>query len=50
MKAGQEYLYFCTKEPGSGQLQFSRTYEEHQQAVRIYRPLWENYDREHSQN
>lgn len=44
MKAGQEYLYFCTKEPESGQLQFSRTYEEHQQAVRLYRPLWEAYD------
>ncbi len=44
MKAGQEYLYFCTKEPESGQLYFSRTYEEHQQAVRRYRPLWEVYD------
>ena len=50
MKAGREYLYFCTREPGSGQLYFSRTYEEHQQAVRLYRPLWEAYDQQHSQN
>ena len=47
MKAGQEYLYFCTREPESGQLYFSRTYEEHQQAVRQYRPLWEAYDEKH---
>ncbi len=47
MKAGQEYLYFCTREPDSGALYFSRTYEEHQQAVRHYRPLWEAYDEQH---
>ena len=49
MLAGQEYLYFCTREPDSGSLQFSRTYEEHQQAVRKYRPLWEAYDQAHAQ-
>ena len=44
MVSGQEYLYFCTKEPESGELYFSRTLEEHNRAVQIYRPLWEAYD------
>ena len=38
------YLYFCSKDPTSGELQFSKTYEEHQAAVEQYRPLWIEYD------
>ena len=38
------YLYFCSKDPTSGELQFSKTYEEHQAAVDMYRPLWIEYD------
>lgn len=47
MKAGQQYYYFCTREPESGQLYFSRTLAEHEAAVAQYRPLWEAWDREH---
>ena len=38
------YLYFCCREPKSGELEFSRTYEEHLAAVERYRPLWIQYD------
>ena len=48
MVRGQEYLFFCTKEPESGELYFSRTLSEHEAAVRIYRPLWEKWDSEHA--
>ena len=44
----ENYLYFCSKDPASGELYFSKTYEEHQNAVSIYSPLWQAYDREHS--
>jgi len=40
----EQYLYFCAKEPASGELAFSKTLEEHNAAVAIYRPLWEAYD------
>lgn len=40
------YLYFCAKGPGSGELHFSRTLEEHELAVSIYAPLWQAYDQE----
>ena len=40
------YLYFCSTDPSSGELQFSRTLEEHEAAVAQYRPLWEAYDAE----
>ena len=40
------YLYFCAKGPDTGELHFSRTLEEHEQAVSIYAPLWQAYDRE----
>ena len=40
----EKYLYFCAKEPESGQLYFSRTLEEHQRAVAAYSPLWKQYD------
>ncbi len=38
------YLYFCAKNPESGELYFSRTLAEHEQAVAIYAPLWKQYD------
>jgi len=40
----QRYLYFCSKDPDTGELYFSRTLEEHEAAVRIYAPLWQAYD------
>ncbi len=42
----EEYLYFCSKDPSTGELHFSRTLEEHNQAVSIYAPLWQAYDKE----
>lgn len=41
-----QYLYFCSMNPREGTLYFSKTLEEHNEAVRTYRPLWEEYDRE----
>lgn len=43
MKSG--VLYFCSKDPESGELCFAATYAEHQNNVNIYRPLWEAFDR-----
>lgn len=40
----ENYLYFCAKDPESGELHFSRTQAEHDQAVAIYAPLWKAYD------
>ena len=40
----EKYLYFCSKDPDTGELYFSRTLEEHEAAVRIYSPLWQAYD------
>lgn len=42
----ENYLYFCAKDPESGELHFSRTLQEHEQAVAIYAPLWKAYDQE----
>jgi UPF0755 protein len=39
------YLYFCSKDPNTGELHFSKTLAEHEYAVSIYAPLWEAYDR-----
>lgn len=41
----QKYLYFCSTDPSSGALHFSRTLEEHNAAVAMYRPLWQEYDK-----
>lgn len=41
----QKYLYFCSTDPDSGALHFSKTQKEHDAAVAMYRPLWEEYDR-----
>ena len=38
------YLYFCSKDPNTGELQFSKTLKEHEQAVAIYAPLWKKFD------
>lgn len=38
------FLYFCSKDPNTGELHFSKTLAEHEDAVRIYAPLWEAYD------
>lgn len=42
----ENYLYFCAKDPESGELHFSRTLQEHEQAVAIYAPLWAAYDQQ----
>ena len=39
------YLYFCSKDPNTGELHFSKTLAEHEYAVGVYSPLWEAYDR-----
>ena len=39
------YLYFCSKDPNTGELHFSKTLAEHEYAVSVYAPLWEAYDR-----
>lgn len=41
----ENYLFFCAKDPESGELYFSKTLQEHEQAVSVYAPLWEAYDR-----
>lgn len=42
----ENYLYFCSKDPNTGELAFSKTLEEHNAAVAIYAPLWEKFDEE----
>ncbi len=42
----QKYLYFCAKDPSSGELDFSRTLAEHEQKVAVYAPLWKARDEE----
>ncbi|MDO4739192.1 MAG: endolytic transglycosylase MltG [Eubacteriales bacterium] len=41
----QGYMYFCSKEPESGELAFAITLEEHERNVEKYRPSWIEYDR-----
>lgn len=41
----QKYLYFCSTDPDSGELHFSKTLEEHQAAAAMYQPLWQEYDK-----
>lgn len=38
------YYYFCTMDPETGGLYFSKTLQEHERAVAEYRPLWVAYD------
>lgn len=42
----ENYLYFCSKSPESGELHFSKTLKEHEKAVKEYAPLWEAFDRD----
>ena len=42
----EKYLYFCSKDPDTGELAFSKTLEEHNAAVAIYAPLWKQFDEE----
>ena len=42
----EKYLYFCSKDPDTGELHFSKTLAEHERAVSIYAPLWQAYDQE----
>ncbi len=42
----QGYLYFTTKDPTSGELEFNIAYSDHEAAVEKYRPLWEEYDKQ----
>jgi cell division protein YceG involved in septum cleavage len=37
-------LYFCSTNPDSGDLHFSKTLKEHEQAVAVYSPLWAAFD------
>lgn len=39
-----EMLYFCSKNPDTGELHFSRSLKEHNQAVKVYSPLWQAFD------
>ena len=42
----EKFLYFCSKDPNTGELHFSKTLQEHEAAVTIYAPLWQAYDQE----
>jgi len=42
----EKYLYFCAKEPESGELYFSKTLDQHKRAVEIYAPYWQKYDQD----
>lgn len=42
----EKYLYFCSKDPDTGELHFSKTQAEHDRAVEIYAPLWQAYDQQ----
>lgn len=42
----ENYLYFCSKDPNTGELVFNKTLEEHNAAVAIYSPLWKKFDAE----
>ena len=46
----QKYLYFCSAEPESGKLVFSKTLEEHNKSVSYYRQYWEEYDKSRGLN
>lgn len=44
------YMYFCAKEPDSGELAFAVTKAEHDANVELYRPAWQAFDELHSGN
>lgn len=39
-----KYLFFCSKDPETGELHFSKTYKEHTEVSEQYRPLWKAFD------
>ena len=43
------YLYFVSKDPESGELEFNITAEGHEASVEKYRPLWEAFDEKQAQ-
>lgn len=40
----EKYLFFCAKEPESGELYFSKTLDQHKRAVESYAKYWQKYD------
>lgn len=44
-----KYLYFCLKEPESGELAFAKTLEEHNENIARYRALWVEADQKQGQ-
>ncbi len=46
----EKYLYFCSKDPDTGELYFSKTLKDHEQAVKIFAPLWEAFDKSRGLN
>ena len=44
----QGYMYFCATDPGTGELAFAITLEEHQQNVAQYQQMWADYDAQHA--
>jgi len=42
-----KYYYFTLTDPATGELAFSKTYEEHLRIVEKWRKAWEEYDRTH---
>ena len=42
----ENYLFFCAKEPESGELYFSKTLDQHRRAVELYAPYWQKYDQD----
>ena len=42
------YMYFCAKEPDSGELAFAVTKAEHDANVELYKPAWQAFDQLHS--
>lgn len=40
----EKYLFFCAKEPESGELYFSKTLDQHKRAVEAYSGFWKQYD------
>ncbi|MCL1795995.1 MAG: endolytic transglycosylase MltG [Clostridia bacterium] len=42
----EKYLYFCSTSPEEGTLVFTKTLQEHEAQVAIYKPLWQKYDQE----
>lgn len=42
------YLYFCSGMPESGELIFTKTQKEHDQQVAKYKPYWDAYDKKNA--